>query len=173
MMNRAFSGTLAALLLTFASTASGEQRALLVGVGKYSAPNNDLPGIELDIERMQDTLNLMGFDDSQIRSLVDEQATAANVKSAIGEWLTKGVQPADRVVFYFSGHGSYVPDLDGDEPDGVDEVLVTHDVRRVRKQGRSTLSGVVRDDELFDLISAIPSQSILTIVDACQELSST
>ena len=150
-----------------------EQRALLVGVGKYSAPGNDLPGIDLDIDRMRDTLNVMGFEDSQIRSLLDEQSTAANVISEISGWLTEGVQPSDRVVFYFSGHGSYVPDFDGDEPDGVDEVLVTHDVRTVMENGRKSLNGVVKDDVLNDLLSKIPSRNILTIVDACHSGTST
>ena len=150
-----------------------EQRALLVGVGKYSAPKHNLPGIDLDIDRMRDTLNVMGFEDSQIHSLLDEQSTAANVISEISGWLTEGVQPSDRVVFYFSGHGSNVPDFDGDEADGVDEVLVTHDVRRVMVNGRASLDGVVQDDVLNDLLSKIPSRNILTIVDSCHSGTST
>jgi hypothetical protein len=77
------------------------------------------------------------------------------------------VKPEDRVVFYFSGHGSNTPDLDGDESDGVDEVLVTHDVRRVRRDGRAALTGVVTDDKLSSLIAAIPSENVWIIVDAC------
>jgi hypothetical protein len=160
-------------VLVACNLAFAEQRALLVGVGKYSAPGNDLPGIDLDVNRMRDTLNVMGFDDSQIHTLLDQEATAANVISEVSGWLTEGVQPNDRVVFYFSGHGSHVPDFDGDEPDGVDEVLVTHDVRRARVEGRSTLVGVVKDDEFNALLSAIPSQNILTIVDACHSGTST
>ena len=139
-----------AVLLT-SNPALAEQRALLVGVGKYATPGNNLPGIDLDIDRMRDTLNVMGFEDSQIRSLLDEQSTAANVISEISGWLTEGVQPSDRVVFYYSGHGSYVPDSNGDEADGVDEVLVTHDGHRVVIDGRASLEGVVLDDVLNDL----------------------
>ncbi len=164
---------LGAAIFVISTAAFAEQRALLVGVGKYSAPGNDLPGIDLDLDRMRDTLNVMGFEDSQIRSLLDEEATAANVIKEIGGWLTKGVQPDDRVVFYFSGHGAYIPDFDGDEPDGVDEVLVTHDVRRARVRGRPSLKGVVEDDELNRLLGKIPSRNILTIVDACHSGTST
>lgn len=166
-------GTISLFLLTSALTASAEQRALLVGVGEYADPVNNLPAIDLDLDRMWDTLIVMGFKESQIHTLLDEQATSSRVKSEIGGWLTKGVQPTDRVIFYFSGHGANIPDIDGDEPDGVDEVLVTHDVQRARVKGKKTLIGVVRDDELFGLFTAIPSQKVLTIIDACHSGTST
>jgi hypothetical protein len=159
--------TIGLVILFFASALPAEQRALLVGVGKYSVPGIDLPGIDLDLERMRETLNIMGFEDAQIRSLMDNKATSKNVKREFETWLKAGVKPDDRVVFYYSGHGSNIPDLDGDEDDGVDEVLVTHDVRRVTKDGKRTLSGVVDDDTLAKLIADIPSDNIWIIVDAC------
>lgn len=150
-----------------ALSSQAEQRALLIGVGKYAVPGIDLPGIDLDLERMKETLNLMGFEDSQIRTLLDSQATSKNVIREMDTWLRRGVEPQDRVVIYYSGHGSFTPDLDGDEPDGVDEVLVTHDVRRVTRKGKRALTGVVTDDRLASLIAAIPSDNVLLIVDAC------
>jgi hypothetical protein len=155
------------LAMSLAVSALAEQRALLIGVGKYSAPGIDLPGIDLDLERMQETLNLMGFENSQIHQLLDSKATSKNVIREMETWLKAGVKPEDRVVIYYSGHGSNVPDLDGDEPDGVDEVLVTHDVRRVTQNGQRTLTGVVTDDKLSSLIADIPSKNILILVDAC------
>jgi hypothetical protein len=154
------------LTLTSAGT-SAEQRALLVGVGKYSVPGIDLPGIDLDLERMRETLGLMGFEDSQIRTLLDDQATSRNVTREFRTWLREGVNPQDRIVFYYSGHGSNTPDFDGDESDGVDEVLVTHDVRRIMKNGKRALTGVVDDDTMAALIAGIPSTNIWIIVDAC------
>jgi hypothetical protein len=153
--------------LTLAVCAFAEQRALLIGVGKYSAPGIDLPGIDLDLERMQETLNLMGFKNSQIHQLLDSKATSKNVIREMETWLRAGVKAEDRVVIYYSGHGSNTPDLDGDEPDGVDEVLVTHDVRRVTRNGKKALAGVVTDDELASLIAKIPSKNVLILVDAC------
>lgn len=144
-----------------------EQRALLVGVGKYVTPNIDLPGIDLDLERMRETLKLMGFQDGQIHTLMDEQATAANVTDELKTWLKEGVQPNDRVVFYFSGHGSNVPDGTKDEDDGVDEVLVMHDMKLTRTNGRARMTGMIDDDRLSAMIAAIPSKNIWMIVDAC------
>ena len=172
-MNATLFRAMIGLLFFFTTTATAEQRALLVGVGKYSNPEYNLPGIDLDIQTMEDTLHVMGFDASQIHTLLDGQATAANVENEIAGWLTDGVRLQDRVVFYFSGHGSYVPDYDGDEPDGVDEVLVTHDVKKISRHGKRTLSGVVLDDELNRLFSGISSKNIITIVDACHSGTST
>lgn len=154
------------------ATALAEQRALLVGVGKYLHPGIDLPAIELDVERMHETLNRMGFEDRQIHTLLDEQATSANVVAELDGWLRQGVQANDRVVFYFSGHGSGVPDLNGDEADGVDDVLVTHDMRRARVssgplKGRATLAGVVVDDTIGEMIEKNPSRNFWLVVDAC------
>lgn len=154
------------MLLPFAG-AQAEQRALIVGVGRYVTSGIDLPGIDLDVERMRETLHRMGFTDSQIRILTHEEATAARVSSEMNGWLRNGVQPDDRVVFYYSGHGSQVPDLNGDEDDGVDEVLVTHDMQRARRNGRATLTGVVVDDQIDDMLARNPSRNVLLIVDAC------
>lgn len=154
---------LSALLMPL--TAVAEQRALLVGVGKYTIPANNLPGIDLDLERMRETLKLMGFEDRQIHSLMDEQATSVNVVAEISGWLTKGVQANDRVVFYFSGHGSQIPNEKKD--DGLDEVLVTHDMRFARINGKASLAGVVVDDKIGELLARVPSKNIWVIVDSC------
>ena len=122
MFSHVLRATAVLLIIMPAMAELAEQRALLVGVGKYSIPGIDLPGIDLDLERMHDTLNLMGFDDSQIHSLLDDKATSKNIVREFEIWLKQGVKAEDRVIFYFSGHGSNTPDLNGDEADGVDEV---------------------------------------------------
>jgi hypothetical protein len=147
--------------------AMAEQRALLVGVGEYQRSDLNLPGIDLDIERMVDTLKVMGFEENQIRTLADSSATAANVTAEFESWLTDGVGKDDRVVFYFSGHGSFIPDTNGDEADNVDEVLVTHDVQTVSENGRYSLTGVVTDDRIAEMIAGTASENILVIVDSC------
>jgi hypothetical protein len=154
-------------LLLAAPLVHAEQRALIVGVGRYVTPGIDLPGIELDVERMHETLNRMGFTDAQIHTLTNEDATSTRVEAEMDGWLRQGVQPNDRVVFYFTGHGSQVPDWNGDEDDGVDEVLVTHDMQRARKNGRATLTGVLVDDTINEMVAKNPSRNVLLIVDAC------
>jgi hypothetical protein len=144
-----------------------EQRALLVGVGKLDIPNNDLPSIDLDLDRMHEMLNLMGFEDRQIHTLQDEAATSSAVIAEFNGWLERGVQPNDRVVFYFSGHGSNIPDLRGDQDGGVSQVLVTHDVKRIHDKRGASLAGVLPDYRIAQLLAANPSRNILFIVDSC------
>ena len=120
------------------SIARAGDRALLVGVGKYRNPRANLSGIDLDIRMMKGMAHLMGFSDSQIKVIENERATASNVETAINEWLVKGAGSGDRVLFYFSGHGSQIPDRNGDEEDKSDEALVLHDVRVVKENGRKT-----------------------------------
>ncbi len=48
----------------------------------------------------------------------------------------------DLVVIQYSGHGSFVPDGDADEPDGTDECICPWDIGS---------KDPIADDELFDL----------------------
>jgi hypothetical protein len=167
-MRTAVTTITALFILLIGGVTVAEQRALLVGVGNYQHPGiNYLPAIDLDLERMRETLIIMGFEDHHIKSLLDQQATAANVIGEFKTWLTEGVGPNDRVVFYYSGHGSNIPDFDGDEDDGADEVLVTHDARPARRNGKPTLDGVVDDDTIGNMLGKIKSNNIWVIVDAC------
>jgi hypothetical protein len=59
----------------------------------------------------------------------DGRATRANVASALTALIGEA-RPGDSLVFTFSGHGSWLPDESGDEPDGRDEMLCPHDVSR-------------------------------------------
>ena len=144
--------------------ALAEDRALLVGVGAY-AMGATLPGIPEDIRNMKDTVRVMGFEEDQIKVLLDSRATLGNVKAAIRDWLIDGVSKDDRVVFYFSGHGSQIKDVSGDESDRADEVLLPYDV--TVKEGGETLANVFLDDEFGTLLARIPAGEIFVFLDAC------
>lgn len=71
----------------------------------------------------------------------------------------------DRVIIFFSGHGSYVKDKNGDETtDGLDEVLVTLDIKNLTMPRRRE---VVTDDDLIQWVNAWPTQRVITFIDAC------
>ena len=57
----------------------------------------------------------------------NELATRANLEQAITQWLPSITRPGDTVFIYFSGHGGQIPDDNGDEADGQDEILLPHD----------------------------------------------
>ena len=156
-----------ALGLLASAPALAASKALLIGVGKYDLPNNDLPGIDLDIENMKHVSKIMGFAPGDVKVLFDEQATYAGVKTALATWLRDGVGPDDRVLIYFSGHGTRVPDPRPNSASGVDDALVLHDVKTARVNGHATLANVLLGYEFGQALAAIPSKHILVLVDAC------
>lgn len=140
-----------------------ENRALIVGVGKYKIPEANLPGIKKDVLMMQEVALQMGFQKDQIKLLRDADATLAGIKAAVNDWLVSGVKHNDRVLFYFSGHGSSITDRNGDEEDKVDEVLLPHDTA----VKNSTLYRTLVDDDFGVLLKKIPAGEVYVLIDAC------
>jgi len=83
----------------------------------------------------------------------------ANIINAI-HWLVQDAAPGDSLWFSFSGHGGQVPDLDGDEEDGLDETILPSDYK---------ISGPIIDDDLHSFLAArVPSGCKLTcMMDCC------
>lgn len=144
-------------------TAMAADKALLMGVGQYATGINNLPGIALDLKVMQQVARKMGYLKENILVLQDAAVTADSVRAAMRGWLVEGVAADDRVLVYYSGHGSQVTDLNGDERDGFDEVLTMYDLAYA--DGEYT--GVLRDDEFNALLEGIPSERVAVVVDAC------
>jgi metacaspase-1 len=152
-----------------AGAAHAASRALLIGVGDVH--NFPLPAIDVDIENMKKNAVVMGFKPDEIRVLYDEQATYANVRDALTTWVRDGVGRNDRVLIYFSGHGTRV--ADAQSTGGQDDALVMHDAQPVNIEGRATVKNVLLGRELGAAIAKIPSQQVLVLVDACHSGHST
>ena len=152
----------AALLLAMATAAFGAPRALLIGVSYQGAPYvSSLPGIDLDVNRMEQVARDLGIRD--VRRLWNREATLDGIREALRD-LGEGVGPDDLTLVYFSGHGTRVPDRgDRDEGDGRDEALVPFDARPA---GRDLENALV-DDEVGQLLDGVPSNRLLLVVDAC------
>jgi len=105
----------------------GVKRALLIGINKYKAVPK-LQGSLNDIETMRQILiTRWGFSERNITMVTDEAATRAGMLAAF-EQLVKDAGPQDTVYVHYSGHGSQVEDLNGDETDDhLDETLVPQD----------------------------------------------
>ncbi len=142
--------------------AIADNRALLVGVGHYEM-GIKLPGIENDIQNMKKAASLMGFEDDQVKVLFNNHASLDGIKQTVQEWLVKGVTSNDRVLFYFSGHGSQVADKNGDEADGADEVLLPYNA----KIQNEILENVLVDEEFDRILDTIPAKMVLVFLDAC------
>ena len=159
--------------IIMASTARSDDRALLIGVGRYAQFDERLNGVSLDIAMMREISHLMGFKGDEIKVLEHEHASTAKVYAAIESWLIRGTGPDDRVLLYFSGHGSQIPDENGDEEDQFDEVLLLYDAFLKETNGRQSLSGVLIDDHLNRMLARMKSRNVLVILDACHSGSAT
>jgi uncharacterized caspase-like protein len=153
----------AAVLAATAGAAAAEDRALIVGVGRYRMPGANLPGIDKDVEMMREVARLLGFKDAQIKIVMDEEATLAGIQRAFDSWLVQGVGAGDRALFYFSGHGSRMADHDGDEPDRLDEIMIPHDFEPTSGDPRNALV----DDMFGQWLTRIRSRRVYAFIDAC------
>jgi hypothetical protein len=66
--------------------------------------------------------------DGNMRILTDARATTKSILDGLA-WLTAEASPGDTLIFHYSGHGSQVPDRNGDEAtDRLDEILCPYDL---------------------------------------------
>lgn len=140
--------------------AFAEKYALLVGIDAYPG-SHKLQGCVNDVSMMQNLLlKKFNFQSHNIVTLVDGQATRADIESAFQTHLIRQVDSGDMVIVYFSGHGTKVPDDNGDESDGYDEALCPVDITR---QPETWLT----DDTLSRWLSQLHTNQVTVILDTC------
>lgn len=157
---------------------SGRKVALIIAIARYPrasgytrlSSDNDVPLLRAALQRQ-------GFDGGAIRVLADSQATRAGILQALDD-LAAGARPGDVVVVHYSGHGHQITDDNGDELDGLDEVLVPFDARG--DVDPETYKGQfhVRDDELEPRLTRLrervaPGGNVVVFIDACHSGSAT
>jgi uncharacterized caspase-like protein len=145
------------------------KKAFIVGINDYKPAGEggpDLSGCIADAQDMANTLVILGFAPENIRISTDKQATQKGIMSGL-KWLTGKAKKDDVLVFYYSGHGSQVPDLSKDELDKKDEILCPHNT--------SFIDGVyITDDALREVFSKIQAGvSLEVILDSCHSGSAT
>lgn len=162
-MRRMFRFALLFSGLAVANPLFAANRALLIGVGNYKPEIGPLPGIEKDMALANEFAGLIGFKPNEIKVLFNQNATLGNIKAAFNTWL-KEAGPNDKVFIYFSGHGAQVPDTNGDEEDGLDELWVTYDTA-INPQRH--LINYLLDDEVDEMVSSLASKNVLIVLDSC------
>jgi hypothetical protein len=100
----------------------------MIGVNRYRIPGADLRGCVNDVVNMTGVLTeVYGFAKADIVTLTDEAATRKAMQAAILA-LVNGGRKGDVLYLHYSGHGANVPDANGDEADGRDEILCPTDL---------------------------------------------
>lgn len=130
--------------------------ALIIGINKYTkAP--PLGYACNDATAVADVLKgNFNFCESNITLLADEAATRDAIVSAFLEFTTKKVNPDDRILFFFAGHGHTATGKRGEigflvPVDGTPDDLAT----------------LIRWDQLTRDAELIPAKHLLFIMDAC------
>lgn len=171
--------TVLPLALFAASPALAELRAVLVGVSDYHTLDADLRGPKNDVGLLADALLARGADPALISVLTTPgtrlapglapatDPTRAAILAALDR-LAAQAGPGDTVIFYYSGHGSQAPDLNGDEAGGYDEILLPSDSAGWRGAIGAVENAIV-DDELQIKMQAIldTGAELVAILDAC------
>jgi hypothetical protein len=160
---------------------TGIGRALLVGIDRYSPSAafienqaklgrvfdssrswNNLRGTENDVKAMAAMLKTRyGF--TEVKTLLNEQATRKAILDGLAQLSHAG--PQDRVVFFYSGHGSQAPNPGALNPEHLDQTLVPADAPFSVPD--------IRDKELklcFNEVLDVCT-NLTVIVDACHSRS--
>eukprot|EP01068_Selenidium_serpulae_P016057 Selendium_serpulae@DN6261_c4_g1_i3.p2 len=103
---------------------TGNRKALLIGIN-YKGMPEELRGCINDVHAMKKYIvDKQGFktDDDHMLILTEQEAkhnhpTRSRMLEGI-RWLIKDAKAGDSLFFHFSGHGTRVPDEDGDEAAG-------------------------------------------------------
>lgn len=143
----------------------GQKRALICGIS-YKNHQKSLKGSINDARCMRYLLvQRLGFPSASVLVLTEEERdpsripTKHNIRAAFN-WLVQGCRAGDSLLFYYTGHGSQIRDVDGDEIDGQDEALCPVDFET---------EGKILDDEINATIvrPLTPGVTLHAIIDTC------
>jgi uncharacterized caspase-like protein len=134
------------------------QKGLFVGIDKY--PQYPLNGCVADALDWSAVMRGLGFSEQQL--LLNADATRNAMLAALTNLITTA-QAGDVLVFQYSGHGTQLPDLDGDEHQGdtpkFDESMIPIDYES---------GAYLIDDDVAAIFSQLPAGVNLTcFIDCC------
>lgn len=107
------------------SQPGGTRRALLIAIGNYPPNGWAYLNSVRDTAFIKPALRGQGFAEANIKVLTDDKATIAGIDAAF-EQLIASTKPGDVLFVQFSAHGEQIEDDNHDEPDCLDESIVTY-----------------------------------------------
>ena len=135
------------------TAASGSRRALCIGIDAYP-PGNQLSGCVNDANDWAASFESLGF---QTARLLNQDATFRNIQDRLKD-LVGGAKPGDVIAVQYAGHGTLVPDLDGDENGAKDSALCPVDFPS---------GGFIIDDDIRAIFRVLPEGVNLTCFFDC------
>ena len=140
----------------------GRTKALFIGINYVGHNPGQLSGCHNDVEKMKRFVVKQGYDEANMKFLLDDGKNITPNKAEIltaFKWLVQGARDGDSLFLHYSGHGGQLPDDNGDEKDGYDETMVPLDYQT---------AGQIRDDDLLKaLVLPLPEGVLMTAVMDC------
>ena len=141
-----------AMALLLSSAATAEDRALIIGIDDYSALQKpvSLNGAAADAARIETFVtDSLGFAQGAITRLTDTAASSDAILTTLIDKIVRETNPGDRVLFYFAGLGTVLPDGS--------PALVAHD--------GDTVLGQIPLGTISEIISVIADRDVTVILD--------
>lgn len=129
-------------------------KAVCIGINDYPGYASDLSGCVNDATDWADFLASRGYGAVVV---TDAAATRSGIVAAMTALVT-GLAAGETGVITFSGHGTWLPDFTGDEPDLKDEALCPYDMSE---------TNLILDDDIQRIIAARPEGTRVTLVTDC------
>lgn len=133
-------------------------KSLVIGIN-YSNTQNELYGCINDANNLKNYLtNKYNFSENNLCLLTDNTIVKPTKQNILKKYkdLLINAKPGEKLFFTYSGHGSFITDLNNDEIDKKDELLITIDNKSIS------------DDELKTIIDEnLPDDVTLFIIFDC------
>ena len=136
---------------------AGRTKAIVVGINAYTHGIRPLKTARPDAEAVARVLKDRHRYD-EVRLLIDEQATLAGLQELLGS-LSDFVEPGDRLLFYFAGHGVADPAEDGENRP--EFYLVPSDA------AREDLETFLSMSQVLEALADCDCQHLLIVLDCC------
>lgn len=142
--------------------------ALLVGINYYLGGDRDLYSLDgclTDVDLQRELLtHRFGFNDKDIFTLQDREATRDKILSAFETHLIEQAKPGDVVVFHFSGHGSQILDPDPINGQPLNSTFVP--AGAVYRNPDGSVDDIM-GRTLFLLTYALKTDNVTAVLDCC------
>jgi hypothetical protein len=144
--------------------------ALLIGVNKYPhlPADKQLQFAVNDVTALrEDLIKYYGFPAANVKVLLNEQATKANIERELSRLSDNvHIQPDDRILVYFSGHGQTVSYKGGAEKGFLVPYDANVDLANMNNAAPFQET-CVRMDTIWNYLETSPAKHTLVLADAC------
>lgn len=128
--------------------------AVVIGIADYQGTENDLLYPDDDAIDMYNYLIAKNYPSANIKLLLNSEATASAITSAIDWMNSKEKYTTTTCIFFYSGHGTTCVGNDGDT-EAIDEAIVSYNLQ------------LILDGQLRSKFSTYASHKIAFIFDSC------